>query len=371
MKQAEHNLITVTKPVLPPLEEFMPYLQEIWSSKQLTNNGVMHQLLEEKLASYLNVPYISLFCNATIALIAAMQTLRIKGEVITTPYSFVATTHSILWNQLTPVFVDIDPHSFNINPHLIESAITAKTGLIMPVHVYGQTCNTAEIENISNNYGIPVIYDAAHAFAVEDCSGSILRHGDLSVLSFHATKVFNTFEGGAIVSYDKKTKQRIDYLKNFGIADELTVVAPGINGKMNEVQSAFGLLQLKYVDEAIAKRQKIDKCYREQLVNTQGIFIPAGNANHKSNYSYFPILVGPDYKMSRDALYDHLKSHNILTRRYFYPLLSNLNMYKNMSGANKETLPVANQIAEQVLCLPIYPDMTSAELCTIIELITA
>ncbi|MBW9352610.1 DegT/DnrJ/EryC1/StrS family aminotransferase [Citrobacter sp. EC_71] len=371
MKNNAHNLITVTKPFLPPLEEFIPYLREIWSSKQLTNNGTMHQLLEERLASYLNVPYISLFCNATIALIAAMQTLRIKGEVITTPYSFVATTHSILWNQLTPVFVDIDPHSFNINPHLIESAITPKTGLIMPVHVYGQSCNTNEIEKISNNYGIPVIYDAAHAFAVEDCGGSILRHGDLSVLSFHATKVFNTFEGGAIVSYDKKTKQRIDYLKNFGIADELTVVAPGINGKMNEVQAAFGLLQLEYVDEAITKRKKIAQLYRTRLANTPGIFIPDNCTNTKNNYSYFPILIKPDYKMTRDSLYNHLKGNNILTRRYFYPLLSNLNMYQNIVGANKENLPVANLVSEQVLCLPIYPDMTSEEVSTIIEIITA
>lgn len=371
MKQTEQNIITVTKPFLPPLEEFIPYLKDIWSSKQLTNNGVMHQLLEEQLALYLKVPYVSLFCNATIALIVAMQALRVKGEVITTPYSFVATAHSILWNQLTPVFVDIDRHNFNINPHLIESAITARTGLIMPVHVYGQTCNTAEIEKISNNYGIPVIYDAAHAFAVEDQGGSVLRHGDLSVLSFHATKVFNTFEGGAIVSYDKKTKQRIDYLKNFGIADELTVVAPGINGKMNEIQSAFGLLQLAYVDEAIAKRKIIDLCYREKLSDTQGIVIPENHGNKKNNYSYFPILISADYKMSRDELYHHLKNNNILTRRYFFPLLSNLNMYKNMSGAQKETLPVANQIAEQVLCLPIYPDMTPEELNSIIELITS
>jgi len=371
MTHSSPTPITVTKPYLPCLEEFLPYLQDIWSSRQLTNNGVMHQRLEEALASYLKVPYVSLFCNATIALIVAMQALRIKGEVITTPYSFVATAHSILWNQLTPVFVDIDPDTFNINPALIEPAITAKTGLIMPVHVYGQKCRTAEIEEISNNYGIPTIYDAAHAFAVEDCGGSILRHGDLSVLSFHATKVFNTFEGGAIISYDKKIKKRIDLLKNFGIADELTVVAPGINGKMNEVQAAFGLLQLKHVDRAIAKRRNIDRLYREHLADVKGISIPRNDHNLINNYSYFPVLVTPEYKRSRDALYNHFRQHDIITRRYFYPLLSNLNMYQNMPGAIKENLPVANSVSEQVLCLPLYPDMTEEEINTVIGCIKA
>ncbi|MFQ0832776.1 MULTISPECIES: DegT/DnrJ/EryC1/StrS family aminotransferase [Citrobacter] len=370
MKSLQQNPITVTKPFMPPLEEFLPYLEDIWSSRQLTNNGSMHQRLEEQLAAYLNVPYISLFCNATIALIVAMQALRIKGEVITTPYSFVATTHSILWNQLTPVFVDIDPETLNINSRLIESAITKNTGLIMPVHVYGQSCKTEEIEEISSNYGIPTLYDAAHAFAIEDVGGSILRHGDLSVLSFHATKVFNTFEGGAIVSYDKKTKTRIDYLKNFGIADEVTIVAPGINGKMNEIQAAFGLLQLNYVDDAIAKRKKIDQLYRQNLVGIKGIRI-LNNTNYKSNYSYFPVFIESDYKISRDELYTRLKNNNILTRRYFYPLLSNLMMYQKMPGAQKENLPVANYASEHILCLPIYPDMTSEEINTIIEFIAA
>lgn len=364
----ENDTITVTKPFMPPLNEFIPYLEKIWQSKQLTNNGSMHNLLEEELASYLKVPYISLFCNATIALIAAMQALRIKGEVITTPYSFVATTHSILWNQLTPVFVDIDPSNFNINADLIEAAITPRTGLIMPVHVYGQACDYKTIEQISENYGIPVIYDAAHAFAIEDSSGSILRHGDLSVLSFHATKVFNTFEGGAIVSYDKKTKTRIDYIKNFGIADELTVVAPGINGKMNEVQAAFGLLQLNYIDEALRKRQEVDGIYRKYLSDIKGISIPK-NENYKHNFSYFPILILDDFRMSRDELYLYLKQNGVFTRRYFYPLLSNLRMYQNMPGAHKDNLPVANKLSQQVLCLPIYPDMSFDSLKTIINMI--
>lgn len=355
---------------MPPLEEFIPYLQEIWGNKQLTNNGAMHQLLEEELAAYLNVPYVSLFCNATIALIVAMQALRIKGEVITTPYSFVATSHSILWNQLTPVFVDIDPVTFNINTDLIEQAITSKTGLIMPVHVYGQACHTQNINNLSENYGVPVIYDAAHAFAVKDAGGSILRHGDLSVLSFHATKVFNTFEGGAIISHDKRVKKRIDYIKNFGIADELTIVAPGINGKMNEIQAAFGLLQLNHIDDVISKRKVIDSIYRAGLSNVVGIIVPDNN-NYEHNYSYFPILIDDSFHISRDALYEKLKDNNVFTRRYFYPLLSNLNMYRKMSGAKMEQLPVANMIANKVLCLPLYPDMNVGDIHNIIEIISS
>lgn len=370
MSIIDESSITVTRPFMPPLEEFIPYLQDIWDSKQLTNNGAMHNLLEEELATYLNVPYVSLFCNATVALIVAMQALRIKGEVITTPYSFVATSHSILWNQLTPVFVDIDPVNFNIDARLIESAITPRTGLIMPVHVYGQACHSSRISELSENYGIPVIYDAAHAFAVKDTGGSILRHGDLSVLSFHATKVFNTFEGGAIISHDKKVKKRIDYIKNFGIADELTVVAPGINGKMNEIQAAFGLLQLKHIDDVINRRKYIDRLYRDGLSSITGITIQPDN-NYKHNYSYFPVLVEDTYGMSRDALYTKLKNHNIHTRRYFYPLLSNLTMYQNMPGAKESNLPVANKIAKQVLCLPLYPDMSFDGVNTIIKIIAS
>ncbi|MCT4704607.1 DegT/DnrJ/EryC1/StrS family aminotransferase [Enterobacteriaceae bacterium H16N7] len=369
MKNNTHAPITVTKPFLPPLSEFMPYLEEIWRSGTLTNGGHFHQQLESALADYLKVPYISLFTNATIALIVAMQTLRIKGEVITTPYSFVATAHSVLWNQLKPVFVDVDPVSCNIDPERIEEAITAETSLIMPVHVYGRACQVEKIDNIAKCYGLKTIYDAAHAFGVEDNEGSILRHGDLSILSFHATKVFNTFEGGAIISPDLSTKRRIDFLKNFGFADEVTVVAPGINGKMNEVQAAFGLLQLGYVDDAIARRQAIDTLYRQQLKGITGIRLPADWEQKRNNHSYFPIFVEPDYPLSRDALYEKFKQHNILARRYFYPLISELNMYHHLPSARRQNLPVANRLAEEVLCLPIYPDLDRADVWKIIELV--
>lgn len=361
--------ITVTKPFMPPLEEFFPYLKDIWKSANLTNCGQFHQQLETALANYLNVPYISLFSNATIALIVAMQTLRIKGEVITTPYSFVATAHSILWNQLKPVFVDVNLETCNINPALIEQAISSDTSLIMPVHVYGRRCQTTEIDNVAKCYGLKTIYDAAHAFGVEDANGSILNYGDLSVLSFHATKVFNTFEGGAIVSHDLNTKRRVDFLKNFGFADEVTVVASGINGKMNEIQAAFGLLQLKYIDEAISHRQVIDALYRNNLKNIQGIRLPVGWGGARNNFSYFPIFVEDSYPISRDGLYEKLRKHNILARRYFYPLISELTMYSHLPGASSKNLPVANRLAKEVLCLPIYPDLAHADVWKIIEMI--
>ncbi len=365
------DIITVTKPYLPPLEEFIPYLEQIWENKQLTNNAYYHQRLEEALASYLGVPYISLFANATVALIVAMQALRVTGEVITTPYSFVATTHSLLWNHLRPVFVDIDPVTCNINPNLIEQAITPQTTAILPVHVYGYPCDHQAIARISDAYGLHTIYDAAHAFAVNDNEGSILRYGDLSVLSFHATKVFNTFEGGAIISHDIKTKRRIDYLKNFGFADEVTVVAPGINGKMNEVQAAFGLLQLKYVDEAIARRQEIDRLYRQGLSDIKGLRLLASyvddNQFLQSNCSYFPIFIGEDYPISRDELYEKLKQKNIFSRRYFYPLITELPMYRAIPSSNRRNLPVANQMANEVLCLPIYPGLSDEDVLRIID----
>lgn len=361
--------VTVTKPFLPPLAEFIPYIEEIWCSGTLTNGGQFHQQLESALATYLNVPYISLFTNATVALIVAMQTLRIKGEVITTPYSFVATAHSVLWNQLQPVFVDVDPLSCNLDPTRLEAAITADTSLIMPVHVYGRGCAVEEIDRVAKCYGLKTIYDAAHAFGVEDDGGSILRHGDLSVLSFHATKVFNTFEGGAIISPDLSTKKRIDFLKNFGFADEVTVVAPGINGKMNELQAAFGLLQLGYIDDAIARRETIDSLYRQNLNAVPGIRLPAAWGQKRSNYSYFPIFVEPGYPLTRDGLYEKLKQHNILTRRYFYPLISQMNMYHHIPSASRANLPVANRLAEEVLCLPVYPDLSPHDVWKIIELI--
>jgi dTDP-4-amino-4,6-dideoxygalactose transaminase len=349
--------IYVTKPFLPPLEELTPYLEEIWKSRVLTNNGPFHRQLEEALCAHLGVKHISLFANGTLALVTALQALRITGEVITTPYSFVATAHALLWNGIKPVFVDIDAETFNLDPEKIESAITPQTTAILPVHVYGRPCDTSRIQQIADIYGLKVIYDAAHAFGVKDEGGSILRHGDLSILSFHATKVFTTFEGGAIISPDERTKARIDYLKNFGFADEVTVVAPGINGKMNEFQAAVGLLQLNHIDGAIARRKELYRRYRQELGDIEGIMCPHPTRNVSTNYSYFPICVTPDYRLSRDAVYDLLKQHGIHARRYFYPLISNFPMYRGLPSARKDNLPVASRVAERILCLPIFPDL--------------
>lgn len=354
----ENKKITVTSPLLPPLEEFIPYLEDIWKSKWLTNNGPYHQELERALCSYLKVPYISLFTNGTLPLMVAIQALRITGEVITTPFSFVATTHSLWWNGIKPVFVDIDPKTGNLDPAKIEAAITPKTTAIMPVHVYGNPCDTKRIEEIADTYGLKVIYDAAHAFGVEVEGKSLLNEGDLATLSFHATKTYQTFEGGALICHDAKTKQRIDYLKNFGFAGETTVVAPGINGKMDEMRAAFGLLQLKYVDDAIAKRKAIAQQYREQLKDVKGITFLEDFPEVRHNYSYFPIFVDEkEYGMSRDELYDKLKVHNIYGRRYFYPLISEFSTYRGLPSAAKENLTNAHQIANEVICLPIYPDL--------------
>lgn len=361
--------IPVTQPFMPPLEEFIPYLSKIWESKWLTNAGEFHQQLERELAEYLGVEHLSLFTNGTIALVTALQSLRITGEVITTPYSFVATAHSLLWNNIKPVFVDIDPVSCNLDPEKIESAITPSTTAIMPVHCYGNPCEVERIRKIADTYGLRVIYDAAHAFGIRYKSESLLKHGDLSVLSFHATKVFNTFEGGAIVCPDAKTKQRIDYLKNFGFADEVTVVAPGINGKMNEVQAAFGLLQLRYVDAAISARRRIDEQYRKGLAEIAGITVFKPFADTTQNYSYFPILIDDNYPLSRDALYQRLKDQGILSRRYFYPLISDMPMYRGLPSAALDRLPVAKRISEQVLCLPIYPDLSSSDQDRILAII--
>ncbi|MCA5921279.1 DegT/DnrJ/EryC1/StrS family aminotransferase [Pectobacterium brasiliense] len=361
--------IFVTQPYLPKLSEFTPYLEEIWNNKILTNGGPMHVKLEESLCEYLGVKYISLFNNATIALLTALQSLRVSGEVITTPYSFVATAHSLLWNGLKPVFVDIDPITLNLDSSKIEAAITPQTTAIMPVHCYGNTCDTAAIQSIADNYNLRVIYDAAHAFGVEDEGGSILRYGDLSVLSFHATKVFNTFEGGAIISPDAKTKLRIDRLKNFGFIDETTVAAPGINGKMSEINAAFGLLQLKHIDDVIIKRKEIDEFYRNQLREIKGINIISPVPTTTSNYSYFPILVEKDYPLSRDELYEKMKDNNIFSRRYFYPLISEFPMYRGMPSASESNLPIANSIAKKVICLPIYPALNKDDLHRITSLI--
>jgi len=351
-------MINVTQPYMPPLEEFNEYLKKIWDSKWLTNNGQFHQELEKALCEYLGVKYISLFSNATLALITALQTLRITGEVITTPFSFVATTHALWWNGIKPVFVDIEPVTMNIDPAKIEAAITPHTTAILPVHVYGNPCAIEQLQNIADTYGLKIIYDACHTFGAKMKGVSLATYGDLSVLSFHATKVFNTFEGGAIICHDEKTKKRVDYLKNFGFADEVTVVAPGINAKMNEIQAAFGLLNLKYVDEAILKRQDIAKLYRTQLNGLQGIhFLNELDGMHH-NYPYFPILIdSKTYGKTRDDVYNLLKNNGYYARRYFYPLISEFPSYKGLPSANADNLPVASEIAKEILCLPIYPDL--------------
>ena len=351
--------IYVTQPYLPPLEEFIPYLQQIWDNKILTNNGPFHKQLEQALCDYLGVEHLALFTNGTIALVTALQALRVTGEVITTPYSFVATAHSLLWNNIKPVFVDIDPATCNVDPDRIEEAITPQTSAILAVHCYGYPCAVERIQKIADTYGLKVIYDAAHAFGVRYKGESLLRHGDLSVMSFHATKVFNTFEGGAIVCPDAKTKQRIDYLKNFGFADEVTVTAPGINGKMSEINAAFGLLQLKHVDGAIARRKQIEAYYREALGDVTGITLLPQSKETDANSSYFPILVGDDYPQSRDDLYKSLTDAGIQGRRYFYPLISDMPMYRGLDSAKAERLKNAQLVSGQVVCLPIYPTLSN------------
>ncbi len=359
----------VTQPHLPPLEDFIPYLEEIWNNKILTNGGPFHQQLEEALCAYLGVEHIALFTNGTIALVTALQALRVTGEVITTPYSFVATSHSLLWNGIKPVFVDIDPQTLNLDPARIEAAITPQTTAILAVHCYGHPCDVEAIQKIADNYNLKVIYDAAHAFGVEDAGGSILRHGDLSVLSFHATKVFNTFEGGAIVCPDAKTRQRINHLKNFGFVDEVTVVAPGINGKMSEFNAALGMLQLKHIDAAIARRREIDAIYRSALGDVKGIRCLADAGEAVRNHSYFPILVDADYPLGRDALYQKLRDAEIYARRYFYPLISDFPMYRGLPSASQANLPEATGAAQKVLCLPIYPALQADQQQRIIDLI--
>ncbi|MFO8004498.1 DegT/DnrJ/EryC1/StrS family aminotransferase [Thioalkalivibrio sp.] len=353
--------IYVTQPQLPPLEDLIPYLEQIWENRVLTNRGPFHNQFEQALAEYLGLEHLSLFTNGTIALVTALQALRIRGEVITSPYSFVATAHSLLWNGIQPVFVDIDPKTMNLDPTKIEAAITPETTAILPVHCYGNPCDVDAIEEIADNYNLKVVYDGAHAFGVQCHCGSVLKHGDLSVLSFHATKVFNTFEGGAIVCPDAKTKQHIDRLKNFGFVGETTVVASGINGKMHEFSAALGLLQLEHIDAAIARRREIDAAYREQLAAVPGITCPTRAGQQVDNYAYFPILVGPEYPLERDAIYEKLKEHGIHGRRYFYPLISQFPMYRGLPSARPDNLPVATEVAEQVICLPIYPDLSAAD----------
>ena len=360
--------ITVTSPLLPSLDDFHEMLKEIWDNKWITNNGTFHKQLEKELAEYLGVPYLSLFTNGTLPLITALQAMDIKGEVITTPYSFVATTHSLWWNGIKPVFVDVDEKTCNIDPAKIEEAITPATTAIMGVHCYGTPCDTESINKIADKYGLKVIYDAAHAFGVRRNGESVLNEGDISTLSFHATKVYNTIEGGAMIMKDEKTKKQIDYLKNFGFAGETSVVAPGINSKMDEVRAAYGLLNLRKVDEAIKMRRKTAEKYRESLKDIEGIRMMDESPGTKYNYSYFPIFIDEGkFGRSRDRLYEDLKVKNIFGRRYFYPLISEFAPYRDLPSADKANLPVSHKLADSVLCLPLHHDLSDAETDMIIS----
>jgi dTDP-4-amino-4,6-dideoxygalactose transaminase len=363
--------IYVTQPFLPPLEEFEVYLKDIWETKWVTNNGKYHQELEKALCDYLGVKYLSLFSNGTLALITALQALKITGEVITTPFSFVATAHSIWWNNIKPVFADVEPEYFNLDPDKVEAAITPQTTAIMPVHVYGNPCRVEKLKTIADTYGLKLIYDACHTFDVRINGVPVLNFGDLSVMSFHATKVYHTFEGGAIVCHDPETKKRIDNLKNFGFEDETTVVAPGINAKVNEVQAAMGLLQLKYIDSNLEKRRQIAGRYREGLKGIAGLSYLNDMPGVKHCYSYFPVLIDKHkFGRPRDEVYDQLKKHNIFGRRYFYPLITQFPTYRGLDSAQPGKLPVAEKAAEEVLCLPIYPELEGGQIdqiCSILQ----
>ncbi len=362
--------IKVTSPLLPDLNDFNEILKDIWDCKWITNNGKYHQMLENALCEYLKVPYISLFTNGTLPLITALQALRINGEVITTPYSFVATTHSLWWNGIRPVFVDIEPQTCNIDPNKIEAAITPRTTAIMPVHCYGYPCDTKGIQEIADKYGLKVIYDAAHAFGVEKDGQSILLDGDMSTLSFHATKVFNTIEGGALICHDLETKKRIDYLKNFGFAGETEVIAPGINSKMDEVRSAYGLLNLKQIDNAILARQIVAKQYREALSEIKGISYLDDIIGVRSNYSYFPIFIDAEqYGMTRDELYFKMQEKNVFGRRYFYPLISTFSTYRGLKSASSDNLLIANRISKEVICLPMHHQLSNEDIKRVIDCI--
>lgn len=359
----EKKQITVTSPLMPSLDEFNVYLKDIWERKWITNNGHYHKELEKALCEYLGVPFVSLFTNGTLPLITALQALRITGEVITTPYSFVATTHSLWWNGIKPVFVDIDPLTGNLDPDKIEAAITPRTTAIMPVHVYGKPCDTKRIQEIADKYGLKIIYDAAHAFGVKVDGESILNAGDMSTLSFHATKVYNTIEGGALIMHDEQTKKRIDYLKNFGFAGETEVVAPGINSKMDEMRAAYGLLNLKHVDEAIEARHQVAIRYREALRDVEGISFFDDMPGVQHNYSYFPIFVDAEkYGMTRDELYFKMKADNVLGRRYFYPLISTFSTYRGLESAAPENLPNAHKMADSVICLPMHHGLSEEDI---------
>lgn len=358
--------IYVTQPVLPELKDFIPYLEQIWNNKILTNCGPLHQQLEQELCEYLGVKHISLFNNGTIALVTALQALGLKeGEVITTPYTFVATAHSIVWNNLTPVFVDIDLTSSNIDPEKVEQAITEKTVAIMPVHCYGIPCDVEKLQQIANKNNLKLIYDAAHAFGVKHKGQSLLSYGDLSIISFHATKVFNTFEGGAIVCNSLEMKQRIDRLRNFGIVNETTISDISLNGKLSEIHAALGLLQLKTIHQTLESRKSIDHIYRGLLNDIDGITCIERFASDSDNYSYFPIVINESFPLTRDELFEKLKGHNIFARKYFYPIMSDLEIYKTYSG----NTPNAKWLSEHVLCLPMYPNLCESQVKQITDII--
>lgn len=364
------NKITVTSPLLPPLEELIPYLEDIWEKKWLTNNGYYHQLLENKLCDYLGVNYISLFSNGTLALLAAIQALELKGEIITTPYSFVATSHAIILNNLTPVFVDIDTDTYNLNPKKIEEAITDKTSAIMPVHVYGNLCNHKEIKRIAEKYNLKIIYDAAHAFGVKKNNISILNWGDLSILSFHATKTYSTIEGGAVICHTEEMKQKLDQLKNFGYISETEILVPSLNAKMNELQAAFGLINLNHIDQAIDKRAQISKKYKKKIDDIKGISYMKEQPNVKYNYSYFPIIIDENvYGLSRDELYNKLKDNDIISRRYFYPLITNFDFYKKSKNIIKHDISISEKVSNSVICLPLHHNISDIDVEKIISLI--
>ena len=364
------NTITVTSPLLPDLGELDELLKDIWRRKWITNNGHYHNELERALGEYLKVPYVSLFTNGTLPLITALQALRVTGEVVTTPYSFVATTHALWWNGIKPVFVDVDPATGNMDPTKIEAAITPRTTAIMPVHVYGRPCDTSAIQEVADKYGLRVIYDAAHAFGVEVEGESVLKAGDMSTLSFHATKVYNTVEGGALIMRDERTKRRIDYLKNFGFAGETEVVAPGINSKMDEVRAAYGLLNLRQVDAAIEARRRVAVRYREALRGVEGITFFDDVPGVRHNYSYFPVFVDAEkYGMTRDELYFKMRECGVLGRRYFYPLISTFSTYRGLESARPENLPNAHKLAEEVICLPMHHALTEEDVERVVETI--
>lgn len=365
----KNKAIYVTRPALPPLDELMPYFEGIWDSRILTNQGPLHREFEQRLAAYLDVEHLCLFSSGMAALVTGLQSLDLDGEVITTPYSFVATSNAITWNGLKPIFVDVEPDTLNMDPAKIERAITPRTKAILPVHCYGHPCDVDAIAAVAARHGLKVLYDAAHAFGVRDGGGSVLRHGDVSVLSFHATKVFNTFEGGALICGSAKAKSRIEQLRNFGLVSETDVTDPGLNGKMSELNAAIGLVQLRHIDGAIAARQAVDQRYRAGLAKVDGIRCLSGSAS-QANYSYFPVLVTDDFPLTRDELQARLAEREIYTRRYFYPLLSDFTPYRKFSIATAEVLPAARYATERVLCLPIYPDLAVEDIDRILEVIT-